>query len=148
MKKRPASLLDAGLFVNDVILLLGGYFLHLPRLLLSQECLLADLDVFWRWCSLTAAIGTSLRWKIPAASAASALVASNTSEKCSTRPAFTVYWYQELRENFLERQMVARSFGGFVSFFCPSPNHHPIAPGMYWVCFQTENSLPKFAHQF
>ena len=38
-------------------------------------------------CSLTAWIGISLRWKIPAANADSALVFSNTSEKCATLPA-------------------------------------------------------------
>ena len=37
-------------------------------------------------CSLTASIGTSALWKIPAARAASALVFSKTSEKCSTLP--------------------------------------------------------------
>ena len=37
--------------------------------------------------SFTASIGTSSLWKIPAAKAASALVFSKTSEKCSTQPA-------------------------------------------------------------
>jgi len=38
-------------------------------------------------CSFTASMGTSSLWKIPAAKAASALVLSNISEKCSTLPA-------------------------------------------------------------
>jgi len=40
-----------------------------------------------RMCSFTASMGTSSLWKIPAAKAASALVFSKTSEKCSTLPA-------------------------------------------------------------
>jgi len=42
---------------------------------------------FSRICSITAPIGTSSLWKIPADRAASALVFSNISEKCSTLPA-------------------------------------------------------------
>lgn len=38
-------------------------------------------------CALTAAMGTSRRWKMPAASAADARVRANTSEKCSGHPA-------------------------------------------------------------
>ena len=38
-------------------------------------------------CAFTAAIGTSRRWKMPAASAADARVRANTSEKCSGLPA-------------------------------------------------------------
>lgn len=37
--------------------------------------------------SFTAAMGTSRRWKMPAASAAAARVSRNTSEKCSGAPA-------------------------------------------------------------
>ena len=40
-----------------------------------------------RICSFTASIGTSSLWNIPSAKAASALVFSKTSEKCSTLPA-------------------------------------------------------------
>ena len=40
-----------------------------------------------RICSLTASMGTSSLWKIPAAKAASTSVFSKTSEKCSTFPA-------------------------------------------------------------
>jgi hypothetical protein len=42
------------------------------------------LSAMWR---LTAAMGTSRRWKIPAASAADALVREKTSVKCSGAPA-------------------------------------------------------------
>jgi len=39
-----------------------------------------------RMCFLTASMGTSSLWKIPAARAASTSVFSKTSEKCSTFP--------------------------------------------------------------
>ena len=42
---------------------------------------------FSRICSLTASMGTSSLWKIPAARAASTSVFSKTYEKCSTFPA-------------------------------------------------------------
>ena len=38
-------------------------------------------------CAFTALMGTSRRWKMPAASAAEARVRAKTSEKCSGRPA-------------------------------------------------------------
>ena len=46
----------------------------------------AGMPLLFR-CALTAEMGTSRRWKMPAASAAAARVLWNTSEKCSGAPA-------------------------------------------------------------